>query len=282
MAEEIRWVELTHQAVRQGMDLYLAFLDDQDLQLRMATTCLLASFKEDQARLTPHLRAYLVRETDDRMIACLLLSLGQLLPATGESSALLLRYLIAGDTPLVRFCAAMALSFLLKEAVPEEVVHVFFTVLIDPASVQAAYNDLPWTWADSAVPFHALDFLRWFTSSRHRDFIIGRLVEVLSTLDEIVVDEVADHLLHVAFHWEQFGLPPQEAREHLNAEQRAVLHAIAARDDLWVVEQGPPDQEIWSGIRQDLLFLDLPTTQQDLPAFLALETPQERTDLSEE
>ena len=83
-----------------------------------------------------------------------------------------------------------------------------------------------------AVPFHALDFLRWLTFSRHRDLIIGRLVELLSTLDEIVVGEVADHLLHVAFHWEEFGLPPQVARENLNAEQRAVLHAIAARDHL--------------------------------------------------
>lgn len=37
----------------------------------------------------------------------------------------------------------MMLSFLLQEAVPEEVVRVFFTVLTDPASVQPAYDDLP-------------------------------------------------------------------------------------------------------------------------------------------
>lgn len=65
MAEEIKWVELTHQAVREGMDLYLAFLNDQDPQLRMATTYLLASFKEDQVRLTPHLQARLERETGE-------------------------------------------------------------------------------------------------------------------------------------------------------------------------------------------------------------------------
>ncbi len=271
MAEEIKWVELTHQAVRDGMDLYLSFLDDQNLQLCMVTTYLLASFKEDQARLTPPLQAYLMQETDERMIACLLLSLGQLLPATGDSSALLMRYLTSGDTPLVRFCAAMALTFLLKEAIPEEVVLVFFSVLIDPVSLEAAYDELPWTWADSTVPLHTLDFLRWLTSSRHRDFIIGRLVELLPTLDEIAVGEVADHLLHDAFHWDQFGLLPQVARENLNAEQRAVLHAIAARDHLWVVERESPDLLIWSGIRRDLLLLNLPTTQQDLLAFLDLD-----------
>ncbi len=281
MAEEIRWVELTHLAVREGIDLYLAFLDDPDLQLRMATTYLLASFQEDHERLTPPLQVYLARETDERMIACLLLSLGQLLPATADSTALLMPYLTAGDTPLVRFCAAMAITFLLKEAVPEEVVLVFFTFLTDPVSVEAAYDELPWTRADSTVPFQALDFLRWLISSKHRDLIIGRLVELLPILDEIVVSEVADHLLHVAFHWEEFELPPQVAREHLNAEQRAVLHAIAARDHLWVVEQESQNQEIWSGIRQGLHFLDLPTTQQDLRTFLALETPQESEDLSE-
>jgi hypothetical protein len=256
MAEEIRWVELTHQAVREGIELYLAFLDDQDLHVRMATTYLLASFPEDQARLTPPIQADLMQETDERMIACLLLSLGQLLPATGDSSALIIPYLTAGDTPLVRFCAAMALTFLLKKAVPI-------------------------TWADGTIPFEALDFLRWLTPSKHRDLIIGRLVDLLPTLDEIIVGEVADHLLHVVFHWEEFELPPQVVREHLTAEQRAVLHAIAARDFLWVVEQESQDWGIWSGLRQDLRFLDLPTKQQDLQAFLALKTPRESSDFSE-
>lgn len=47
MAEEIKWVDLTHQAVRAGRDLSLPLIDDQDPQLRMATTYLLASFRED-------------------------------------------------------------------------------------------------------------------------------------------------------------------------------------------------------------------------------------------
>lgn len=145
MAEEIRWVELTHQAVRKGIDLYLTFLNDQNLQLRMATTYLLASFKENQARLIPHLQTHLDRETDERMIACLLLSLGQLLPATADSSALLMPYLTTGDMSLVRFCAAIALTFLLREAVSEEVVLVFFAALTDPASAQATYDELSWT-----------------------------------------------------------------------------------------------------------------------------------------
>ncbi len=81
--------------------------------------------------------------------------------------------------------------------------------------------------------------------------------------------KVGEHLLHSAFHWEEFGLPSQVTRENLNAEQHAILCAIAACNQLWEVEQVPPDQEIWSGIRQDLLILDLPTTQQDLRAFLA-------------
>ncbi len=273
MAEEIRWVELTHQAVREGMDLYLSFLADQDLQLRMTTTYLLASFKEDQERLIPALQAQLERETDERMMGCLLLSLGQLLPATEDSSALLLLYLTTGNMMLVRFCAAMALCFLLKEAVPQEVVPVFFTVLTDPSLVQAPYEELPWTWAGRAVPFHALEFLHRLTFSRHRDLIVGRLVELLPTLDKTVADEVARCLLHSAFHWEEFGPAPQATRENLNTEQRAVLSAIAACNQLWVVEEALPGQEVWSGIRQDLLCLDLPATQQDLQAFLLLETP---------
>jgi hypothetical protein len=44
MEEEIRWVELAYQAAREGIDLYLAFLDDQGLELSMVTTYLLTSF----------------------------------------------------------------------------------------------------------------------------------------------------------------------------------------------------------------------------------------------
>lgn len=277
MAEEIRWVELTHQAVRRGRDLYLTFLDDQDLELRMATTYLLASFKEDQVRLIPHLRLYLERETDERMMSCLLLSLGQLLPATENSSALLMPYLTAHSTPLVRFCAAMALFFLAKETIPEEAVDVFYSAFTNPASLQAVYDELPTTWGGRAVDFHALELLDWLTSSRHRDRIIRQLVELLPTLDEVLALDVADRLLHTVFHWDEFGPPPEVAREDLSAEHRVVLHAIASSNLLWVVEQGPPDQEIWSGIRQDLLVLDLPATQQDLRAFLALDEPSDGT-----
>ena len=99
-------------------------------------------------------------------------------------------------------------------------------------------------------------------------------------MDEKIVGEVADRLLHVAFHWEEFEQPPQVVREHLTAEQRAVQQAIAARDFLWIKEQESQDRGIWSGLRQDLHFLDLPPTQQDLRAFLALGTPQENADLA--
>lgn len=87
----------------------------------------------------------------------------------------------------------------MQEAVPEEVVRVFFTVLTDPASVQAAYNELPSTWAGRAPHFHAFEFLGWLTSSRHHDLIMEQLMALLPTVDEIVVGEVADQPLHCTF-----------------------------------------------------------------------------------
>ncbi len=88
----------------------------------------------------------------------------------------------------MRFYAAMALSYLLKETVPEEVVPVFFTALTDSSPVQGVYDELPWTWADRPVQFQALAFLQWLTSSKRRDLIMRRLVELLPTVDEIVVE----------------------------------------------------------------------------------------------
>jgi len=40
-------------------------------------------------------------------------------------------------------------------------------------------------------------------------FILGRLVDLLPTLDEIEVSEVAQLLLHVAFHLKVFEQPPR-------------------------------------------------------------------------
>ena len=158
----------------------------------------------------------------------------------------------------------------MREAIPEEVVLVFFTFLTDPDSVQAAYDELPRTWTESTVSFDALDFLRWLTPSQHRSLIIGKLVVLLPSLHGIIAGEVADHLLHVAFYWEEFELPPEVTRENLNAEQRAVLQAFVTCDYLWGVEQESPDHFILNRIQQDLLFLNLPTTQQDLRAVLAM------------
>ena len=166
----------------------------------------------------------------------------------------------------------MALSFLMREAIPEEVVLVFFTFLTDTDSVQADYDELPRTWTVSTVSFDALDFPCWLTPTQHRNLIIGKLVGLLPSLHGILAGEVADHLLHVAFYWEEFELPPQVTCENLNAEQRAVLYAIVTCDHLWGVEQESPVHFILNRIRQDLLFLNLPMTQQDLRAVLAQET----------
>jgi hypothetical protein len=300
------WSEETHQAVREGLLLFLTLLADLDQAMRMETTYVLACFKEDRSWLLPPLITQLRAETDEHVICCLLLCLGQLLPPTQDASALLMKYLIEGETDLIRFTAAMALCTLLKDETPESAVHMLLHVLVDPFPLQPSYEHLPPIWGSTWVHMRAIFYLDQLTSSPHQALIIERLAEVYPALDDRVDIECADLLVRVAFYEQGFQFQTGMTFDDLDPIQQAVLRALASRDtpgtrDLlhadfhqkflqaaqlsphwdWYQKmcQAAPlifqDQTAPAPLSlQVLKYVGLPTTHQGLQAFLATATRQ--------
>ena len=277
------WTEETHQAVREGLSLFLPLLADPDPAMRMEIAFLLSNFKEDHAWLSPLVMIQLREETDESVQCCLLLCLGRLLPRAAEDSYLLMYYLVEGETALLQFTAAMALCTLLKDETPEEVVHLLFQVLVDPFSLQPSYERLPPEWGSCWVHMRALYYLDRLVSSPYRTLILERLIEVLPILDHRIDQDCADLLLRVAFFERGFRLQSPMTFDDLDPIQQKILHRIAATETLWrspweKVLQGmmtsSPEMDAMllrmaPGYTKALAYVGLPSSRQGLQAFIA-------------
>lgn len=228
-----RWVEQTHQAVRKGLPLFLPLLADPDPEMRMEIAFLLSAFKQDRAWLSPSVIRQLQEETNEYVQCCLLLCLGELLLSTPEALAILMPYLVEGETELLQFTAAMALCTLLEEKTPEEAVQCLFRVLVDPLPLQPPYEQIPREWGSCWVHMRALYYLDLLTASSHQTRILERLVEVLPMLDNRIDQDCADLLLRVAFFEKGFRLQLHMTLGDLDPLQQQILRRIAGTETLW-------------------------------------------------
>lgn len=277
------WNEKTHQAVREGLPLFLSLLANNDPVMRMKIAYAFTFFPEDTSWLSPPVVAQLKEEKDEQVIPCLLLCLGYLRSSAPEVASLLMQYLLEAKTDLLRFVAAMALCLLLQEKTPEEVVHVLFVALTDPNPLQPLYEALPPEWGSCWVDMRALLYLDQLMSSSHRTLIMKRLIEVFPFLASRVDGDCADLLLRAAFYEKGFQFHRQifGRNEHLlsltfdalDPMQQQILRLIAAKEPLW---QEPPWPQLPGlphrsrPVRMEALaHLGLPSTLQELQAYIA-------------
>lgn len=286
-----RWTEQTQQAVRNGLPLFLPLLADPDPAMRMEIAFLLSAFQQDRSWLSPPVIRQLQEETNEYVQCCLLLCLGQLLLPTPEASALLMRYLVEGETELLQFTAAMALCTLLEEKTPEEVVQCLFRVLVDPLPLQPSYEQIPREWGSCWVHMRALYYLDLLTASPHQTCILERLVEVLPILDDRIDQDAADLLLRVVFFERGFRLRPPMTFADLDPLQQQILRRIADTETLWrspwatlIQRKRASSSEEESSFERQfnesmlkatpdfskaLTYVGLPTTHQSLQTFIA-------------
>lgn len=246
LAEEVKWVERTREAVRRGLPIYLGLLADTDPNIRMNVAYTLAQLKADAAVIVPLLCSRFPQEDNPQVRASMLLSLGVLSEPTAETCSLLEPLLrTEGEHTLIRFAAAVSLARLLREETPEAAVRVLVDLLTE--------NVPAW------------------------------LFEVLETVDDYDVDEIIRTLLYVAFGHSQL-LTEQVTIRDLTEKQRAVLWAIAESHASWHTPPGVygqmgtqivletseyiADSDSIVVLNDDLQKLGLPSTQHDLLDFL--------------
>ena len=117
------WALAAYQAVQAIAPSLLPLLDDDDARLRRAVAHLLAWFPRWARMSLPRLRARLAAEPDPDAKAAMLVALGLLAGARGETGdAPRLARLLEDTDVVVRWAAAVALARLFPQAPPEPAV----------------------------------------------------------------------------------------------------------------------------------------------------------------
>jgi HEAT repeat protein len=288
LAEEVLWVQRTHEAVRQGLPVYLKLLADADHHLRMEAAYTLAHLTTDVATILPGLISQLEQEDDPLASTSMVVSLGVLAQPTAAMRFLLERLLQSpceGKQVLVRYAAAVSLVRLFREETPETAVRLLIDLVTVPVPqwLFDAYLELP--WVDGRLSHVAGRTLRQRLSPERVRFALPRLFEALETVDAYDVDEIIRTLLFVAFGHSRFS--ERVAARDLTEEQRAVLRVIAYSHAAWHTPPGVYSQvgtqsvagttaysaesDAMVVMNDDLLALGLPEMQKDLQDFLNLE-----------
>ncbi len=215
----------------------------------------------------------------------MLLSLGVLGEPTAAARSLLEPLLETQSQEahaLVRYSAAISLTWLFREETPEAAVRVLVELLTTnvPEWLFDAYVELP--WVNGRLAYLAGRTLRRRLSPERLKFALPRLFASLETVDGYDMDEIIRTLLYGAFGHSR--LLDQEAVQNLTGEQRAVLRAIAQSYAAWHTPPGVysqmgtshvagktghvPGPESLVVLNDDLRRLGLPDSQQDLLDFL--------------
>lgn len=266
LAEELAWVRRAHEAVGEGIPVYLELLADADAETRMFAAHLLSCYKEHAQASIPKLIHLLTRENDIQVQATVLLSLGALSESGSPQLEHLRPYIKSAAPPLLRFAAALAFARCARNATPPEIVQALVQGVVDAEAIDELYGQLP--WFSSVVPdaCEALTLIQ-------QTLALPALIDVLQTLDneEHAWDRVgvAESLLDLAFYgrqvpkdwaygktkfgrlkiecWNYSGKPRHSGKQQgvqenqsrigpLTEPQRTALTAVVNYDPLWEID----------------------------------------------
>jgi hypothetical protein len=136
--EVARSDERTHATVREGRDLYLRLLDDEDSETRRsALIVLLCSLRADGSHVTPAVRHRYERESDRILQASLLRCLGGFTPVDAATHKVLVHTWRDAADLLLRVAACAALAHIDGERAPEGVEMELVRALAEPDTVVA-------------------------------------------------------------------------------------------------------------------------------------------------
>ena len=227
-AQELQWVRQAHEAVRQGIPVYLALLESRRSAVRTAAALALSSFPEEARNTAPPVRSRLEREKNHDVQASLMLCLGALLdpdPATRQG---LEKALQARRNDSQRLAAAVSLIRLDKAKAGQKPVSVLQDTLADPENFSEAFVFSIWEIeADPGVALY--DVLKLLGRERSA----AAFIELLRRMEE-PIDPLVDALLDTTF---------EEHRnktitlEMLTPLQKSALTALLAADAAWSREQ---------------------------------------------
>jgi HEAT repeat protein len=265
------WAVAAYQAVQAALPALLPLLDDEDDRLRRETAHLLAWFPPFAPASLPRLRARLQLEAERDTRVTMVVAIGLLAGATGQTSDTpWLSELLAGPDPVLRWAAATALARLVPEHPPEAAVQELLGWLTDPPesdpfALQANPDAFP---SHDDMPFgdYTLQTLvRPGPAARQR--VAEALLAKLHDAEGWRAERLLWDLMVVAFKGDpQAPRPPFAGLDPL---QQRIVGALARMPGIWQAPPGeriPADNPLWA--------YGLPNTQQGLQAYVGGARPK--------
>jgi hypothetical protein len=258
------WAVAAYQAVQAALPALLPLLDDEDDErLRRHTAHLLAWFPPFAPASLPRLRARVHPEPSRDTKATMVVAVGLLAGATGQTSdAPWLSALLAGPDPILRWAAATALARLAPEHPPEAAVRELLGWVTDRPdtdafALEANPNAFP---SQDDMPFgnYTLETLvRPGPAARQR--VAEALLAKLHGASGWQAERLLWDLMEATFQ----ANPRQPPFAGLNPLQRRVVGALARTPRIWQAGPGgrsPAYNPLWAH--------GLPSTQQGLQAYV--------------
>jgi hypothetical protein len=243
---ELAWVTRAHEAVGEGIDLYLSYLGDSSAAVRQTAAHALAAFPEHAERIVPPLLSAARREADSETGGILLVALGALLDGKPEAAGAVEDLCGKLSDERHRLGCAAALAVILRDRTPDVAIETLIAAFAQPEP--RPYSEVPYR------PVAQLGLL-----GRDRGVPALSRALVLTSDDDDDAHQIAHGLLALAFGgrrieaegaaWskepggrrkiEYYGLKgevePVTSRS-LDDTQHAALLALTASDAVWRVE----------------------------------------------
>jgi len=224
--------QTTYEAAREGVEVYLDLLKQEEAAIRTCAAYTLACFKEYAAAIIPVLHVYIAEEEDELARSSMLLSLGALSAQYDPASQQLLLEVIKGEaSDLVKLAAALALARLDRHNTPPEALRVLVDTLIETGPVADLYLELP--WADNGI-VEDISHAFYDLGPRAASIAIPMLIKALGTATAHRALRIVDALLHLAFNGERINTDTTSPT--LTCEQRLVLTTITNSNSAWVIK----------------------------------------------
>lgn len=182
--QDMQWAKKTHEAVAQGLPLYLNLLKNAELDVKIYVPYVLATLEEQVHEIIPFIQACFLQETESLVKASLVMYLSYQAGYARETNRWLSKAVkTENEELLVNVIVALALTRERKANISFEIIQLLLNALTHPHPLEELYRQLPWPHvsnrtllADITDAFLLLDF-QW------ADHIIPILLQTLAHLN---------------------------------------------------------------------------------------------------
>ncbi len=254
----------SYKATLKEISTYYTCLESKNSEIKIMAIFAVAWFREESKNSIPKIRDLIKKETDDTIIANLLISLsmlGSYLEDTSDEQ-LFRSYLSTQASFLVKLSAAIALINILEEEV--DTIPIDYILKQIPSIIETDLSPFEYPWNDGELLGFITEVIK-FCSVQSPEKVIPDLSKILAKLTGIKALNVIYSLLWIVFP----EIPEQGAwtLKQFNKYQKMVLKALAENTKLWMGEDINSDNLI-----ELLEEYKLPATQKDLRALLQLDS----------